>query len=75
MHNFIKQSASGADLYNLKQQHAEQTKRQNSNAGKDNENREEKIQTAANHGKGDGKKINAFSERIAQKMWQNYQDY
>lgn len=59
----------------MEQQHAEQAERQNSNAGDDDENGEERIQTAANHSKGDGKKMNAFRERIAQEMWQDYQDY
>ena len=59
----------------MEQQHLEQAERQNSNTGDDNENGEEGIQTAANHSKGNEKKMIAFHERIAQEMWQDYQDY
>ena len=71
LHNFIRQKTSGADLFDLKQQHAEQMERPNSNE----DGEEEGLQTEANTSEGDGKKMNAFCEQIAKAMWKDYHDY
>lgn len=74
LHNFIRQKASSADLFDLEQQQAEDRERPNSHMG-DNNEEEEGLQTDANTSKGDGKKMNAFREEIAKAMWEDYQNY
>lgn len=67
LHNFIRNHQLQEDIYDRKEELAEKEK------GSSLENvLEEDINTLANTSKEDGKQINEFHDKLAERMWQDY---